>query len=164
MSDWEDLCDSMGWKNDENATDKLIDYFEGKPQKPYSGRRSREFTPEQKHAYAIKKKEERRIFSTPIGQYIATYWKRQNIFNIKERIWTENGSNFKSIYFELYEGSYYMTITKCNDTNFTVEFCNITGRGPALCTTTSGSRLTPSLIKQAVTKNDNLAIARNRRR
>ena len=27
MSDWEDLCDSMGWTNDEHATDKLIDYI-----------------------------------------------------------------------------------------------------------------------------------------
>lgn len=164
MSDWEDLCDSMGWKNDEHATDKLIDFIEGNPKNSYSGG-SRQFTPEQKRAYAIKKEEERRIFSTPIGQYMATLFGRQNIFNIKERKWTENEVNFKSIYFELYkDSSFYMTITKCNDKLFTVEFCNITGRGSALCTTKSGSRLTPSLIKQAVSDNDKLVIARNRRR
>ncbi len=160
MSDWEDFCDNMGWKNDEHATDKLIDHIEGKSPKPYSSRRSREFTPEQKRAYAIKKEEERRIFSTPIGQYIASRWGRGDIFNIEEREWAENGSNFKSIYFEIGKGFFYMTITKCNDTNFTVEFCNITGRGPSLCSQTSGDRLTPSLIEQAVSKNDELVRSR----
>jgi hypothetical protein len=164
MSDWEDFCESMGWKNDEHATDKLIDYIEGKPKKTFSARGSREFTPEQKRAYAIKKEEERRIFSTPIGQFITSYWGRGSIFNIEEREWSENGSNFKSLYFEIGKGFFYMTITKCNDTNFTVEFCNITGRGSPLCTTISGSRLTPSLIDQAVKKNDKLINDRNRRR
>lgn len=28
MSDWEDFCDSMGWANDEHATDRLIDYID----------------------------------------------------------------------------------------------------------------------------------------
>lgn len=162
MSDWEDFCDGMGWKNDEHATDKLIDYIEGRSPRPYSSRRGREFTPEQKRAYAIKKEEELRIFSTPIGQYIASHWGRSNIFNIKENRWTENGSNFKSIYFEIGKNFFYMTITKCNETNFTVEFCNITGRSP-LCTQTSGERLTPGLIEQAVIKNDKLVNARNTR-
>ncbi|WP_143515066.1 MULTISPECIES: hypothetical protein [unclassified Pseudomonas] len=162
MSDWEDFCDGMGWRNDEHATDKLIDYIEGKNPKNYSGRRDREFTPEQKRAYAIKKEEERRIFSTPIGQYIASHWGRGDIFNIKESMWTDNGSNFKSIYFEIGKGFFHVTITKCNETNFTVEFCNITGRSP-ICTQISGNRLTPSLIEQAVSENDKLVSARNRR-
>lgn len=33
MSDWEDFCDGMGWRNDEHATDKPIDYIEGKNQR-----------------------------------------------------------------------------------------------------------------------------------
>lgn len=104
MSDWEDFCYGMEWKNDEHATDKLIDYIEGKSPRPYSSRRGRELTPEQKRAYAIKKEEDRRIFSTPIGQYIASHWGYLNILNIKENRWTENGSNFKSIYFEIGKG------------------------------------------------------------
>lgn len=28
MSDWEDFCGSMGWANDEHATDKLIDHID----------------------------------------------------------------------------------------------------------------------------------------
>lgn len=28
MSDWEYFCDSMGWANDEHATDRLIDYID----------------------------------------------------------------------------------------------------------------------------------------
>lgn len=162
MSDWEDFCESMGWKNDEYATDKLIDHIEGKRPKPDSFSRGREFTPEQKRHYAKKKQEERRIFATPIGQHIATRWGRADIFNIQEREWVENGSNFKSIYFEIGRGFFYMTITKRDDTSFTVEFCNITGRSP-LCTQTSGERLTPGLIEQAVQKNDEIAKAKNRR-
>jgi len=55
-----------------------------------------------------------------------------------------------------------MTITKRDETNFTVKFCNITGRSP-LCTQTSGARLTPSLIEQAVNKNEELVNAQNNR-
>jgi hypothetical protein len=27
MSDWEDLCEHMGWPNDEHATDRLVDHL-----------------------------------------------------------------------------------------------------------------------------------------
>lgn len=70
MSDWEEFCDQMGWANDEHATDKLIDYIERKSSDRFSGRRNHEFTPSQKRAYAIKKAEERRLLSTPVGQYL----------------------------------------------------------------------------------------------
>jgi hypothetical protein len=159
MSDWEDFCDGLGWKNDEHATDKLIDYIEGKSQRPYASRQGRGFPTEQK---PMNKEEERRFFSTPIGQYIARYWGRGNIFNITEKRWIENGSNFKSLYFEIYIGFFHMTITKRDETNFIVEFCNITGRSP-LCTQTSGARLTPNLIEQAVSKNEKLVNAENNR-
>lgn len=161
MSDWEDFCDGMEWKNDEHATDKLIDHIEGYP-RTYSSHRGRQFTPEQKRSYAIRREEERRILSTPIGQYLASRWEWSEIFNIKESRWIENGSNFKSLYLEIGKGFFYMTITKCNEENFTVEFCNITGES-ALCTQTSGKRLTPSLIEEAVKKNDKLINTRNMR-
>ena len=165
MSDWEEFCDSNGWNIGSEADyGRFLDSLEDRPGKrAFSSRLSREFTPEQKRAYAIKKEEERRIFSTPLGQYIASRWGRHGIFNIQERKWTENGTNFKSIYFEIGKGFFYMTITKCNDTNFTVEFCNSTGRS-RLCTQTSGVRLTPGLIEEAVSKNDELVNAKNRRK
>lgn len=55
MSDWEDLCGDMGWANDEQAFDKLIDFVEKKAAKPHPKYYGQEFTPEQKRAYAIKK-------------------------------------------------------------------------------------------------------------
>lgn len=167
MSDWEDLCNDMGLANDEHAFDKLVDFAEGKGSKPYSRRHNQEFTPEQKRAYAIKKVEERRLLSTPIGQYVVSRWGADTISNIQEREWNKNGLTYKSMHFEFsYQRgkiSYSMTITKCNDSSYCVKFCNHTGKWkPILCTEVSGNRLTPRLVEQAIYKND--AALRDRRR
>lgn len=163
MSDWEEFCDQMGWANDEHATDKLIDYIERKSSDRFSGRRNHEFTPSQKRAYAIKKAEERRLLSTPVGQYLVKRWGSHSLFNIQEREWDENGSSCKSIYVEIGKGFFYLTITKYNESSYCVEFCNITGKS-TLCTKASGNRLTSALIEQAVTKNDEAVNYHNRNR
>lgn len=157
MSDWEDLCGDMGWANDEHAFDKLVDFIEDKNPKPYSSRRSKEFTPEQKRAYAIKKSEERRLLSTPIAQYVVSRWGADNVASIEEREWNENGQVYKSIHFNLYHSrgkpTSFLTITKCNDLSFCVKFCHVVKRwNSTLCAEAWGNRLTPRLIEQAIDK------------
>lgn len=168
MSDWEDLCSDMGWANDEHAFDKLIDFVEKKAAKPYPKRYGQEFTPEEKRAYAIKKNEERRLLSTPIGQYIVSRWGASNVSNVQEKTWNENGVACKSIYFELYtlrgQPSFSLTITKYNDLSYCVKFCNHTGRRGTLCTEVSGNRLTPRLVEKSVYKNDAALKVRRRTR
>lgn len=155
MSDWEEFCDDMGWANDEHATDKLISHIEGKNSRSSSNFRSREFSPEQKRAYAIKKEKERQLLATPIARYVFSEFGGP-IVDIRESVWTENGASYKSMYIEIGKGGMFsLTITKCNEDSFTIEFCNLTGR-EILETKVSGNRLTPSLIKQAINKNDEL--------
>ena len=162
MSEWEEFCDDMGWKNDDTAYEKLDDYIEGKESSSRSFTTpkcaKREFTPQQKREYAQKKAEERRLMATPIAKVVRD--KVGVITSMSEHIFTEKGVSCRSIQMSFYAGDSWMTITKIDNAYFEVSYVQ-SGR-KTLEVSLKSERLTENLIDRVMLKYDKEARNWNR--
>lgn len=151
MSDWEDFCESRGWKNDESAYDKLERMINDGHSNYSSTKnlhaRGREFSPKEKKQYAKRMQEERRLLERPAAKVVRELL-RWGIKTIREDEIEKDGKHYKRL--TILEQQSNMDITAVimleNNTIFEVSFSDSITESEA---TVRAPRLTRALIKDA---------------